>query len=62
MKEDTPTTTINKVCASGMKAVMMAAQSIAIGDRNIMVAGGMESMSKLPHYLYMRKGTQYGNA
>lgn len=41
---------------------MMASQSIALGDRNIMVAGGMESMSKLPHYVYLRKGTGYGNA
>lgn len=61
MREDIPSTTINKVCASGMKAVMMAAQSIALGDRNIMVAGGMESMSKLPHYIYLRKPTGYGN-
>jgi acetyl-CoA C-acetyltransferase len=61
MKSDTPTTSINKVCASGMKSVMMASQSIALGDRNIMVAGGMESMSKIPHYVYLRKPTGYGN-
>jgi acetyl-CoA C-acetyltransferase len=62
MREDIPATTINKVCASGMKSVIMASQSIALGDRNIMVAGGMESMSKLPHYIYLRKPTGYGNA
>lgn len=62
MREDIPATTINKVCASGMKAVMMAAQSIALGDRNVMVAGGMESMSKLPHYTYLRRPNVYGHA
>ena len=62
MREDIPATTINKVCASGMKAVIMAAQAIKVGDRNIMVAGGMESMSKIPHYLYLRKPTGYGSA
>ncbi len=54
-------TTINKVCASGMKAIMMAAQSIALGDNDIMVAGGMESMTNAPHYLpAMRGGIKYG--
>ncbi|MBK0381702.1 acetyl-CoA C-acyltransferase [Pedobacter sp. SD-b] len=48
---DVPSTTINKVCASGMKAVMLAAQSIALGDKDIIVAGGMESMSNVPYYL-----------
>ncbi|MDF3076397.1 MAG: acetyl-CoA C-acyltransferase [Sphingobacteriaceae bacterium] len=48
---DLPATTINKVCASGMKAVMLAAQSIASGDKEIIVAGGMESMSNVPFYL-----------
>ncbi len=57
-----PCTTINKVCASGMKAVMQAAQSIAIGDNNIVVAGGMENMSLIPHYLYARTGTKFGSA
>lgn len=61
MKPDTPATTVNKVCASGMKSVMMATQSILLGDRSIMVAGGMESMSKVPHYAYLRKPTGYGN-
>ncbi|RZK79671.1 MAG: acetyl-CoA C-acyltransferase [Pedobacter sp.] len=48
---DVPTTTINKVCASGTKAIMLAAQSIALGDNDIIVAGGMESMSNVPYYL-----------
>jgi acetyl-CoA C-acetyltransferase len=55
-----PCTTINKVCASGMKAVIQAAQSIALGDANIIVAGGMENMSLIPHYLYARTGTKFG--
>jgi acetyl-CoA C-acetyltransferase len=45
-----------------MKAVMIAATSIAIGDRNIVLAGGLESMSKSPHYLYLRKPTGYGHS
>ncbi|MFD0990801.1 acetyl-CoA C-acyltransferase [Mariniflexile jejuense] len=55
-----PCTTVNKVCASGMKAVMQAAQSIALGDANIIVAGGMENMSLIPHYLHARTGTKFG--
>ncbi|MFH4965649.1 acetyl-CoA C-acyltransferase [Gaetbulibacter sp. M235] len=55
-----PCTTINKVCASGMKSVMLAAQSIAMGDADIIVAGGMENMSLIPHYLYSRTGTKFG--
>ncbi len=55
-----PCTTINKVCASGMKAVMQAAQAIALGDISIAVAGGMENMSLIPHYLYMRTGLKFG--
>lgn len=55
-----PCTTINKVCASGMKAVMQAAQSIALGDAEIVVAGGMENMSLIPHYLHARTGTKFG--
>lgn len=58
----TPTTDINKVCASGMKSVMLAAQSIALGDRKIIVAGGMECMSKIPHYAYLRTPTTYSHA
>jgi acetyl-CoA C-acetyltransferase len=48
---DLPATTVNKVCASGTKAIMLAAQSIALGDHDIVVAGGMESMSNVPYYL-----------
>lgn len=55
-------TTVNKVCASGMKAVALAAQSIALGDADIVVAGGMESMSNVPFYVeQMRWGNKYGN-
>jgi acetyl-CoA C-acetyltransferase len=54
-----PATTINKVCASGMKAVMMAAQSIALGHQHAMVAGGMESMSNVPYYMN-REEPSYG--
>ncbi len=55
-------TTINKVCASGMKAVMSGVQSILLGDADIIVAGGMESMSKVPFYSHqMRFGNKYGN-
>ncbi|MBJ7880374.1 acetyl-CoA C-acyltransferase [Gelidibacter salicanalis] len=57
-----PCTTINKVCASGMKAVMQAAQAIALGDADIIVAGGMENMSLIPHYLHARTGTKFGPA
>ncbi|WP_040249819.1 acetyl-CoA C-acyltransferase [Psychroserpens mesophilus] len=57
-----PCTTINKVCASGMKAVMQAAQSIALGDADIIVAGGMENMSLIPHYYHARTATKFGPA
>lgn len=57
-----PCTTVNKVCASGMKAVMLAAQSIALGDNDIVVAGGMENMSLIPHYLHVRSGNKFGPA
>ncbi|MAO11571.1 MAG: acetyl-CoA C-acyltransferase [Flavobacteriaceae bacterium] len=57
-----PCTTVNKVCASGMKAVMQAAQSIALGDADVIVAGGMESMSNIPHYVHMRNGKKFGPA
>jgi acetyl-CoA C-acetyltransferase len=56
-----PSTTINKVCASGMKAIMLGAQSILSGDNEIVVAGGMENMSQTPHYLDGRNGTKFGN-
>jgi acetyl-CoA C-acetyltransferase len=57
-----PCTTVNKVCASGMKTVMQAAQSIALGDASIIVAGGMENMSSIPHYVHMRNGHKFGPA
>ncbi len=57
-----PCTTINKVCASGMKAVMQASQAIALGDADIVVAGGMENMSLIPHYYHARKATKFGPA
>ncbi|NIK91743.1 acetyl-CoA C-acyltransferase [Mangrovimonas sp. CR14] len=57
-----PCTTINKVCSSGMKSVMHAAQAIALGDADIVVAGGMENMSMIPHYYHARTGTKFGPA
>ena len=53
-------TTVNKVCASGMKAVMQGAQAIMAGDAEIIVAGGMENMSMIPHYVHMRNGVKFG--
>ena len=61
LSNETPSTTINKVCASGMKAVMMAAQSIKAGDQNIIIAGGMENMSLVPHYFNARNSTKLGD-
>ncbi|SFB94980.1 acetyl-CoA C-acetyltransferase [Flagellimonas taeanensis] len=55
-----PCTTVNKVCASGMKSIMQAAQSIALGENSIVVAGGMENMSLIPHYAYLRSETKFG--
>ncbi len=55
-----PCTTVNKVCASGMKALMQGAQAIALGDADVVVAGGMESMSNIPHYVHMRNGQKFG--
>ncbi len=58
----TPCTTINKVCASGMKAIMLGAQSIQLGDNDVVVVGGMESMTNAPHYIPTgRTGIRYGN-
>jgi acetyl-CoA C-acetyltransferase len=60
--DNVPCTTINKVCASGMKAVMLGAQSIMLGDADVVVAGGMESMSNVPFYNEnLRWGSKYGN-
>lgn len=58
--DSVPCTTINKVCASGMKAVMQAAQAIQLGDADVVVAGGMENMSSIPHYYHARLGTKFG--
>ena len=55
-------TTVNKVCASGMKAVMLASQAIMCGDAEIVVAGGMENMSMIPHYMHLRNGVKFGPA
>lgn len=60
LSEETSTTTVNKVCASGMKAVTMAAQAIKAGDQDIIVAGGMENMSSVPHYYNARNATKLG--
>ncbi len=59
--DSVPCTTINKVCSSGMKAVMLAAQSISLGINDVVVAGGMENMSQIPHYINLRKPHKYGN-
>ena len=53
-------TTVNKVCASGMKSIMLATQAILAGDAEIVVAGGMENMSMIPHYVTMRNGVKFG--
>ncbi len=55
-------TTVNKVCASGMKSVMLGAQAIQCGDAEIVVAGGMENMSLIPHYMHLRNGYKFGTA
>ena len=61
LSESVPCTTINKVCASGMKAVALARATIAIGEADIVIAGGMENMSQVPHYLEARKGSKFGD-
>ena len=53
-------TTVNKVCASGMKAIMFGAQAIMTGEAEIVVAGGMENMSMIPHYVHLRNGVKFG--
>jgi acetyl-CoA C-acetyltransferase len=59
---EVPCTTVNKVCASGMKSVMIGAQSIMLGDADVVIAGGMENMSQVPFYSEnMRWGNKYGN-
>lgn len=61
LSNEIPCTTINKVCASGMKAVMMAAQSIKAGDQDVIIAGGMENMSAVPHYYNARSAVKLGD-
>lgn len=60
--DSVPCTTVNKVCASGMKSIMLASQTIALGDADIVVAGGMENMSSIPHYYHARTATKFGPA
>lgn len=59
--DSVPCTTVNKVCASGMKSISLAAQAIALGDADIIVAGGMENMSRVPHYFSGRTGSKFGD-
>ena len=60
--ENVPCTTVNKVCASGMKSIMLAAQTIMCGDNNVVIAGGMENMSSVPHYFQQgRTGQKLGD-
>ena len=61
ISENTPCTTINKVCASGMKAISLAVQAIKCGDANVIVAGGMENMSSVPHYYSARNAVKLGD-
>ena len=61
ISDNVPCTTVNKVCSSGMKSIMQAAQSIALGDNNVVVAGGMENMSLIPHYFNARVATKFGS-
>lgn len=60
--DQVPCTTVNKVCASGMKSIALAAQTILAGDNEIVIAGGMESMSQVPHYFPARGGVKFGDA
>ena len=61
LPDSIPCTTVNKVCASGMKSIVFAAQAIKCGDAEIVVAGGMENMSMTPHYMQARKGQKFGD-
>ncbi|WP_410880054.1 acetyl-CoA C-acyltransferase [Myroides sp. DW712] len=60
LSSNVPCTTVNKVCASGMKAIMQGTQAIMSGDAEVVVAGGMENMSLIPHYVHMRNGQKFG--
>ncbi len=59
--DSVPCTTVNKVCASGMKAIALGAQSIKVGDNDLVVVGGMENMSMVPHYVHGRTGQKLGD-
>lgn len=59
--QNVPCTTVNKVCASGMKALTLGAQTILTGDNHVVVVGGMENMSQTPHYFDARNGNKFGN-
>jgi acetyl-CoA C-acetyltransferase len=61
LSEDVPCTTVNKVCASGMKSISLGVQSILAGDNDVVVAGGMENMSMVPHYYNARVATKLGD-
>ena len=62
LPDSTPATTVNKVCASGMKAIMIATQEILLGDAEVVVAGGMENMSRTPYYVEnARYGYRFGD-
>ena len=61
IRNDVPCTTVNKVCASGMKAISLGVQSILSGDNDVVVAGGMENMSMVPHYFNARVATKLGD-
>ena len=61
LPNETPCTAINKVCASGMKSIMMAVQAIQLGDAEVVIAGGMENMSRSPHFVQMRSGNKFGS-
>lgn len=61
LPDTVPCTTINKVCASGMKAIVFSVQAIQCGDAEIVIAGGMENMSSIPHYFQGRKGQKFGD-
>ena len=62
LPESVPCTTLNKVCGSGLKAIIAGAQSIKAGDNQVVVAGGMENMSLAPHFISMRQGAKFGSA
>ena len=61
LSENVPCTTVNKVCASGMKSIALAAQTILAGDNHVVIAGGMENMSMVPHYVNGRLGVKLGD-